>query len=117
MLYLITRFSCVYGTYSYVGSSLVESVSESIQNKPLFVFVCCFTSNLSTSSTIIGSSGGDYCVGSDCCGSCLTRTRRPVIGNALLYLSITLLYNLKGFPELMVFLLLDANDSMVFNAV
>ena len=109
----------MYGTYSYVGSSLVESVSESesIQNKPLFAFVCCFTSNISTSSTIMGSSGGGPCVGSDCCGSCLTRSRRLVIGNALLYLSITLLYNLKGFPELMVFLLLDANDSMVFNAV
>ena len=52
-----------------------------------------------------------------CVCSCLIPDRRPVIGNALLYLSITLLYNLKGFPELMVFLLLDANDSMVFNAV
>ena len=37
------------------------------------------------------------CIGSDCWGSCLTRVRCPVIGNASLYLfSRTCSYNLEG---------------------
>jgi hypothetical protein len=56
ILNLITCFSCLYGSfiYSYSLSSLVESVSESIQNIHLFVLVCGLTSNISRSLTVIG---------------------------------------------------------------
>ena len=71
------------------------------------------------SSTMIGSSGDGGGCGVSSTGCCifLTRVRRPVTGNALPYFSMTWLYNLKGFPELIVFLLLDANATTVFNAV
>ncbi|MFM7978563.1 MAG: hypothetical protein ACKPKO_04540, partial [Candidatus Fonsibacter sp.] len=54
---------------------------------------------------------------SGCCGSCLIPVNRPVICNALLYLPITFAYTPSKLYLIYLFLLVDASNSVAFNAV
>ena len=70
-----------------------------------YVITICKCSRLFRACLVFGLSLG-LPLGLGCVGSCMTRDR-PVIGTASFYL----------FPDLIVCLLVDANDEMVFNAV